>query len=194
MQSRTRSALWCTLLVCVELSIHQHDQVLLRQALNSFIPQPGLILGIALTQVQHFAPALTDLQDLPMHPLVMQVHVPLHGIPSLTHVNCTAQLSLVSPATLPRVHLDPTMSLVKVWNSTSPSTDPWGTASSLSPCGHWAIDLYSIDEYIQPIPHPWNSPSIKSILLQFREKGAAGGHVKDPTETQTVGIHGLFPV
>ncbi|KAK4822133.1 LOW QUALITY PROTEIN: hypothetical protein QYF61_010256 [Mycteria americana] len=42
-----------------------------RAALNSFIPQPVLIPGVALTQV------------------------PLNGIPSLRHVNCTTQLGVI---------------------------------------------------------------------------------------------------
>ncbi|KAK4818015.1 hypothetical protein QYF61_004128 [Mycteria americana] len=43
----------CTLLAHVQLFIHQYPQVLLhRAALNPFIPQPVLILGVALTQVQ----------------------------------------------------------------------------------------------------------------------------------------------
>jgi len=43
-------------LVHVQLFIHQYPQVLLsRVALNPFIPQPVLILEVALTQVQDLA-------------------------------------------------------------------------------------------------------------------------------------------
>ena len=37
---------------------------------------------------------------------------------------------------------------------------------------------------MQPIPHPLNSPLIKSISLLLREKDVAGDCVKGPTEVQ----------
>ncbi|KAK4826465.1 hypothetical protein QYF61_009192, partial [Mycteria americana] len=73
----------------------------------------------------------------------------------------TAPLSLVSSANLLKVHLiSLSMSLMKILNSTGPT-----------------VDLYPLDETIQPIPYPLNSPPIKSIFLQFREKDVVGDHV-----------------
>jgi len=37
---------------------------------------------------------------------------------------------------------------------------------------------------IQPVPYPLNSPPIKSISLQFREKDVVGDRVKDLAEVQ----------
>jgi len=37
---------------------------------------------------------------------------------------------------------------------------------------------------IQPIPYPPNSPPIKSMALQFREKDVVGDHVKGFTKIQ----------
>ncbi|KAK4827087.1 LOW QUALITY PROTEIN: hypothetical protein QYF61_014189 [Mycteria americana] len=80
----------------------------------------------------------------------------------------TAPLSLMSSANLLRVHSIPlSMSLMKILNSTGPT-----------------IDHYPLDATIQPIPYPLNSPPIKSISLQFREKDVVGDHVKGFTEVQ----------
>ncbi|KAK4821583.1 hypothetical protein QYF61_024442 [Mycteria americana] len=86
----------CTLLAHVQLFIHQYPQVLLcRAALNPFIPQPVLILGVAPIQVQD--PALGLVEPLEFHtgPLLQLVQVPLDDIPSLRHVNRTTQFDVV---------------------------------------------------------------------------------------------------
>ena len=38
------------------------------------------------------------------------------------------------------------------------------------PFGHRAVDHYPLAATFQPIPEPPNSPPIKSVFLQFREK------------------------
>ena len=82
---------------------------------------------------------------------------------------------------------------MKVLNSTGPNTNPWGTP--LVTDFHLDIELdaihYPLDETIQLIPHPPNSPSIKSIPLQFREKDVVGDHVKGLTEVQTDDSQGM---
>ncbi|KAK4818676.1 hypothetical protein QYF61_017421 [Mycteria americana] len=66
----------------------------------------------------------------------------------------TAPLCLVLSENLLRVHLiSLSMSLMKILNSTGPT-----------------VDCYPLDVTIQPIPYPLNSPPIKSVSLQFREK------------------------
>ena len=68
-------------------------QVLLsRAALNPFIPQPVLILGVALTQVQDPAFGLAKPHEVHMGPLLKVVQVPLDGILSFWRVNCNTQL------------------------------------------------------------------------------------------------------
>ncbi|KAK4810921.1 hypothetical protein QYF61_013329 [Mycteria americana] len=85
-----------TSLAHVQLFIHHYPQVLLcRAALNAFIPQPVLILGIALTQVQALALGLVELHEVHMGPLLKPVQVPLDGIPSLQQINCTTQLGVI---------------------------------------------------------------------------------------------------
>ena len=79
----------------IQLFIHQYPQVLLgRAALNPFILQPVLILGVASTQLQDFALGLVEPHEVHMGPLLELVHVPLNDIPSLRRVNC----SLLQPS------------------------------------------------------------------------------------------------
>ncbi|KAK4816418.1 hypothetical protein QYF61_016854 [Mycteria americana] len=85
-----------TLLARVQLFTHQYPQVLLcRASRNPFIPQPVLILGVALTQVQDLALGLVEPHEVRTGPLLELVQVPLDGIPSLRRVNCTTQLGVV---------------------------------------------------------------------------------------------------
>ena len=59
------------------------------------------------------------------------------------------------------------------------------TTCHWSPFGHWAIDHYPLDVTIQPIPYPPNSPHIKSISPQFKEKVIVEDCVKRLIEVQT---------
>ncbi|KAK4816043.1 hypothetical protein QYF61_011051 [Mycteria americana] len=151
-----------TLLAHVQLFIHQYPQVLLhRAALNPFIPQLVLIPGVTLNQVQDLALALVEPPEVHMGLLLELVQVPLDGNPSLRHVNHTTQLGVILHPNLLRVH---------------------------SILLHWAVDHYPLDMAIQPIPYPPNSPSIKSVSLQFRDKDVVGDHVKGLTEVQ-IGLY-----
>jgi len=112
-----------TLVACVQLFIHQYPQVLLGQTdLNPLIPQPVLIVGVALTQVQD--PLLDPVEPHKVHTglLLQLVQVPLDGILSFWRVNCTTQLSVICK--LAEGALDLAKSLMKMLNSTGPSTDP----------------------------------------------------------------------
>ncbi|KAK4816767.1 hypothetical protein QYF61_022765 [Mycteria americana] len=85
-----------TLPAHVQLFIHQYPQVLLcRAALNSFDPQPLLTPGVAPTQVQDLALGLVEHHEVHRGPLLELVHVPVDGILSLEHVNCTTQLGVI---------------------------------------------------------------------------------------------------
>ena len=113
-----------TLLAHVQLFIHQYPHVLLcRVALNPFIPQPVLIWGVALTQVQDLSLGIVELHEVHMGPLLEIVQVPLHGIPSLGV--STTPVSFMSPANMLRVYsILMSMSLMKILSSTGPSMDP----------------------------------------------------------------------
>ncbi|KAK4820500.1 hypothetical protein QYF61_000079, partial [Mycteria americana] len=117
----------CTLSAHVQLFIHQYPQVLLcRAALNSFIPEPILILGVAPTRVQDLALGLVEPHEVHMGPLLKLVQVPLNGISSLRCVNRTTQLGVTCK--LAEGALDPTVYVIdEILNSTGPNTHPGGT-------------------------------------------------------------------
>ncbi|KAK4831203.1 hypothetical protein QYF61_016040 [Mycteria americana] len=116
-----------TLLAHVQLFIHQCPQVLLgRAALNPIIPQPVLILGVALTQVQDPALGLVEHHEVHMGPLLQLVQVPLDGIPSLRRVNHTTQLGVACK--LAEGALDPTVCVIdedikQYWSQYGPLRD-----------------------------------------------------------------------
>ena len=113
----------CTLPSHVQLLIHQCPQVRLsRAALNRFNPQPLLIPGVAPTQLQDLALGLVEPHGVHTGSLLELVQVPLDSILSLRCVYRTAQLGVICKRAEGALH--PTMSLMKILNSTDPSEDP----------------------------------------------------------------------
>ena len=120
----TNGILGCerTLQAHVQLSIHQYPQVLLRAAFNLFIPHSLLIMWTAPTEVWELVLGLAKLCEVHVGPPLKPVQVPLDGIPFLQCVHCTTQLGVVcKPA---EGALDPSMSLIKILNSTRPNMGP----------------------------------------------------------------------
>ncbi|KAF4799508.1 hypothetical protein TURU_054323 [Turdus rufiventris] len=73
----------------------QYFQVLLgRTALELSIPQPVLMSGVPLTQVQHLALGLVKPHEIPMDPLLELVQDLLDGTLPFRSVNSTTQLSV----------------------------------------------------------------------------------------------------
>jgi len=65
----------------VQLPICQYPQVLLgRAALNSFIPQPLLMLGVAPTHMQNLALGLVEPHEVHTGPLLELVQSPRWGL------------------------------------------------------------------------------------------------------------------
>ena len=86
----------CTLWAHVQLIIHQYPQVLLvRVALHPFIPQPVLISGVALTQMQDLALDLVERPEVHPGPPFQLVQVPLDDVLSFWHVSCTTHLGVI---------------------------------------------------------------------------------------------------
>jgi len=107
----------------VQLFIHQYPQALLsRAALNPFIPQPVLVVGVAPTHMQDLALGLAEPHEVHTGALLKLVQVPLDGILSFWCISCTTQLGVICK--LAEGALDLTKSLMKMLKSTSPSTDP----------------------------------------------------------------------
>ena len=92
----------CTLLAHVHPPVPQ--DLLGRAALNPIILQPVLILGIAPIHMQVPALGHVELHEVRTGP---PLKVPLDGIPSLRHVDCTTQLGVV--AKLAEGAFDPTV-------------------------------------------------------------------------------------
>ncbi|KAK4817028.1 hypothetical protein QYF61_026034 [Mycteria americana] len=127
-----------TLLAHVQFFIHQYPQVLLfKAALNPFIPQPVLIAGVALIQVQHPARGLAELHKIQMGPLLDLVQVPLDGIQSLRRVNRTTQLGVICK--FAEGALGPTVSLMKILNSTGPNIEPLTTILWMRPSSQFLV-------------------------------------------------------
>ena len=68
------------------------------------------------------------------------------------------------------------------------------TACDQPPPSHRTIDHNPLAVSSQPIPNPSNSPSIKSTLLQFREKDVMRDHVRGFAEVQIDDIHYPSPI
>lgn len=79
-----------------QLFINQLTQIIiLRAVLYSLIALPVFVLGIASAKVQDLAIGLDEFYKVVMGPFFRLVHVPLGGISSLQHINCTVQLGVI---------------------------------------------------------------------------------------------------
>ncbi|KAK4827398.1 LOW QUALITY PROTEIN: hypothetical protein QYF61_017803 [Mycteria americana] len=165
----------------IQISNEDVEQDWTQAALSPFIPLacidtgdcPELILGIAPTQDPTLG--LVEPHEVHTGPLLQLVQVPLDGIPSLRHVNCTTQLGVICK--LAEGALDPIVNVTdedikQHWSQYGPLRN---TTS---------VDHFPLDVTIQPIPHPLNSPPIKSLSLQFRKKDVVGDRVKGLIEVQ----------
>ncbi|KAK4826723.1 LOW QUALITY PROTEIN: hypothetical protein QYF61_010976 [Mycteria americana] len=173
-----------TLLGHVQLFIHQYPKVLLRRAaLDHIIPQPVLKPRIAPTQ----DPALGLAEPHEVHPgpLLQLVQVALDDIPSFWRVSCTTQLGVICK--LAEGALNITVNVID--ENIQQHWSQYGPLRGTTP-----VDCYPLGATIQPIPYPLNSPPIKSISLQFREKDVVGDRVKGFTEVQIDDIHCFFPL
>ncbi|KAK4818489.1 hypothetical protein QYF61_014219 [Mycteria americana] len=144
----------CTLLAHVQLFSHQYSPKSFSAGLHSITSSSSLYWnrGLPRTRCRTLHLALLNLMRF------TQAHFSSLSrslwMTSRSSSVSTAPLSLVSSANLLRVHsILLSMSLMKILNSTGPT-----------------IVHYPLDATIQPIPYPLNSPPIKSVPLQFREK------------------------
>jgi len=99
--------------------------------------------------MQDLARGLVELPEVHAGPLLKLVQVPLDGIPSFWCVNCTTQLGVICK--LAEGAFNPAKSLMKILNSTSPSTLR-DTTCQRHPFGHQAVDQYPLSVPFQPIP------------------------------------------
>ncbi|PKU41176.1 hypothetical protein llap_8516 [Limosa lapponica baueri] len=98
-------------------------------------------------------------------------------------VNCTTQLGVIHK--LAEGALDPTLYAIdedteQYWFQYGPLRD---TTCHRSPSGHGDIDHCPLDPTIQPVPHPLNSPPIKSLPL-LTSADVVEDRIKGLTEVQ----------
>ncbi|KAK4824175.1 LOW QUALITY PROTEIN: hypothetical protein QYF61_011472, partial [Mycteria americana] len=115
-------------------------------------------------------PALGLVEPHEVHtgPLLELVQVPLDDSLSFWHVNCTTQLGVICK--LAEGALDLAVHVIdenieQHWSQYGPLRDTT------------FVDRYPLDVTIQPIPYPLNSPPIKSVSLEFREKDVVGDRI-----------------
>ena len=144
MQPRVRwlSGLQVHVVGHVELLVTQHPQVLLlRAAPNPFSTRPVFVLGIAPTHAQDPALGLVGLPEVCTGPLLHPAQVPLDGTPwvpldgtpwvpldGIASLQCSTTLPSLVPLAISLWVRLVLLSLTEMLNSTSPSTDPGGTA------------------------------------------------------------------
>lgn len=103
-----------------------------------------------------------------MGPTLKPVKVPSPDIPSLQHVDCTTQLDVFRK--LAKSVLIP-LSMLRKKKLKSHSQHQTLRKSTYhgSPLGHWAIDSSPLNATTQAILYLLSHPSVKSMLLQFRD-------------------------
>ena len=119
-----------------------------------------------------------------MGPLLQPVQVPLDGLLSLQCIDCTSQLGVICK--LAEGALNALICVIREdaeehWSQDQPLRD---TACDQSPPSHRIIKHNPLAATNPPILNPANSPSFKSIPLQFRETDVVGDHVKGFAEVQ----------
>lgn len=143
---------------------------------------PAFVLGIAPTQVQHFALGLGKLHELWTCPFVKTVKIPLDHILSLQRV---WPWKLVSSPNLLTVHsISVSMLLEKMLNNISPDTDPW--RAPLITGLHLDTESFTTTISVQPSSPFWIYWMVhpkKSTSFQLRHKGAVWLSVKHFAQT-----------
>lgn len=163
--------------VHVQPLIHQHPQFLFLFSYSQFLHSPVCIdTGGCLNS--GVAPC-TWFHEVPVDLLLEFVQVPLDGILSIRHVTHTTQLGVICK--LAEGALNATVYIID---------EDMKQCSSQSEGHHLSlISIWTLSHCpLQPIPHLTHSPSIKSISLQFREKGVVRNCVKGLTDVQITSI------
>ena len=142
-----------TLLPHVQVLLHQQPQVLLlRAALNPFIPQPVLIPGVAPTHVQDLALGLVEPHEVHTGALLKFVQVPLDGIPFFWCVDCTIKLGVICKPAESALDLTVHIIVENIKQHRPQYRLLRDTTSHRRPSGLQAVDHYPLAVTFQPIP------------------------------------------
>ena len=123
-----------------------------------------------------------------MGPILKLVQLPLSGIPSLYHINCTIHLDVVSKHA--ESALDPTVLVIEKDIKEQQSQDGalGNTTRHWLPSGRSAVGNNPLTMTIEPILYPANSPPFKSTSLQLKDKNVMLDHIKGLVEVQVYDI------
>ena len=101
--------------------------VLFRQAaFHPLFPNPVALHGVTVTHMQHPALSLVEFHTTGLGPSIQPVQIPLQSLSTLKQFNNPAQLRVTCNFT--EAALDPSSrSLIKISNTTGPTTEPWET-------------------------------------------------------------------
>ncbi|TRZ08094.1 hypothetical protein HGM15179_019012 [Zosterops borbonicus] len=106
----------------------------------------------------------------------------VNAICRLRCINCTTHIAVIYK--LAESVLDPTVYVIDedIKEHQFQDRARRDTICHQPPPGHRAIDHKSLAASIQPIPYPLNSPLLKPMSVQFRDKDVIWDHVKSLTE------------
>ena len=107
------------------------------------------------------------------------VQVPLDGISSFYCINCTTQIGLVNKLTEDTLNPIIYKNVEEHWFQDRPLGD---TVHHQPLPGHSASDHNHLAATIQPIIYSLNSPFLKSISLQPKDKEVVWDHIKGLAE------------
>ncbi|KAK4814248.1 hypothetical protein QYF61_012744, partial [Mycteria americana] len=89
-----------TLLAHIQAAVNQHSQVLLCwAAFQPLFPEPVVLHGVAVAQVQALALGLVEAHTIGPSPSIQPVQVPLQSLPTLKQINTPAQLGVICKLT-----------------------------------------------------------------------------------------------
>lgn len=166
-----------TPLAYVQLFVHRLDenstlQILFcgagcSQSIHPSIPQPVMILGIVLTQVQHFVLGLTGVHEVPLSSLLKSIR--FLWMSSLPYSVSAVPLHVISKTAEGALYLT---GRAVDWDSKQYCPHKYlENITPHSPLKHWAIYCSSLDMVIQKILHPTLPVDIP---FQFGSKSSLG--------------------
>ncbi|KAK4828640.1 hypothetical protein QYF61_000288 [Mycteria americana] len=172
-----------TLLAHIQAAVNKHPQVLLCQAaFQPLFPEPVVLHGVAVAQVQDLALGLVKPHTVDLSPSIQPVQVPLQSLPTLQQINTPTQLGVVCKLT--ESTLDPFVQIIdKDIKQNWPQHRALGnTACDRPPTGVNSIHHHSLGPPIQPVLYPAKSTPVQAMSSQFLQENAVGDRVKGFTE------------
>ncbi|KAJ7406662.1 hypothetical protein BTVI_64973 [Pitangus sulphuratus] len=159
--------------------------LLLSAAFNPLSTQPAFVLGIVPTQVQNLALGLVELHKVCIGPPLQLFKIPLDSISSSMS---TTQLGVLSKLAENAFDLIVYIVHIDVKQCWSQYLLLRNTTHHWSPLGHPTTGHNSLAATTQPILYPPSGPSIKSMSVQFSDKGVMRDSIKCLAQVQVASV------